>query len=95
VISKAIADGRDVGVAKLNSTATVICPSAAVYVLGHVVTLTDWAEAKPTKALAKQSNAVSLFIAEGTRADFMMKSKGWNFFGVERFGNTGRASLGW
>jgi len=46
VISKAIADGRDVGVAKLNSTATVICPSAAVYVLGHVVTLTKGPDAE-------------------------------------------------
>jgi hypothetical protein len=94
VISKAIADGTDVGVAKLNSTATVICPSAAVYLLGHVVTLTVWAEAKATKALAIKRNAVSLFIEKGIRTDFMVRSNGWNFVGLEGIGKTGIASLG-
>jgi hypothetical protein len=37
VISKAIADGRDVGVAKLKFTDTVICPPAEEYVVADGV----------------------------------------------------------
>jgi len=41
VIWKAIADGTDVGVAKLNATDTVICPPAEEYVVADGVTVTD------------------------------------------------------